>query len=183
MNLIISPHDDDSVLFAGILSQRLDGAHVVVVLDSHIQPNRGEFGCSARERAYETTAACEVLGLGQHGRLELRDDTATETDIYCKLADSFHGFAGDVYAPAEQGGNRHHDWVARAAKKAFGGRVIEYTTYTKTELWTRGDIEIVPTAEELDRKNAALACYASQLRINRPHFEAVYGKSEWLNRS
>jgi hypothetical protein len=70
--------------------------------------------------------------------------------------------------------------VARAAVQVFGDKVRQYTTYTRTELYTRGRVEIVPTAEELDLKNRALECYVSQLRINRPHFDAVRGKSEWL---
>ncbi len=179
MNLLLSIHDDDNALFAAFTCMR---AHplCVIVLDSHIQPNRGERGCSATERAQETQWAAEVLGVSTF-RLGLSDATATEADIESALRAQFHDFDGHVYAPAEQGGNRHHDWTARAARRVFGRSVIEYTTYTKTELWTKGEIEIVPTEKELRLKDIALKCYPSQLRINKPHFDAVYGRSEWLN--
>lgn len=179
-SILLSPHDDDSALFAAFTCQR-EKPLIVVCLDSWIQPNRGELGCSAGERAAENAAAhayfrCETLRLG------LRDDMATTGD---ELADLFLELAGTldidtVYAPAIQGGNRHHDWVAETALQVFGVKVRQYTTYTKTELWTTGNIEIVPTERELELKRRALDCYASQWRINRAHFEAVIGKSEWL---
>jgi hypothetical protein len=150
---------------------------VVVALDSYIQPNRGEIGCSARERARETLCAHSYFRVDTE-RLELRDDTATEQDII----DALGRFADveTVYAPALQGGNVHHDMVARAAVSVFGSKVVPYTTYTKTELHTTGDVEVVPTEREMELKRRALQCFESQLRINRPHFDAVAGKSEWL---
>jgi LmbE family N-acetylglucosaminyl deacetylase len=178
MNLLISPHDDDQALFASFTCLR-EKPLVVLALDSWIQPNRGERGCSASERAAETEAACDVLGC-EVLRLGLRDDSATPEQILDRFR-YLAEHADTVYAPAVQGGNRHHDWVGQAAREVFGGNVIEYTTYTKTELWTRGNIEVIPTAEELEMKRRALDCYPSQWRINRPHFEAVLGKSEWLN--
>jgi hypothetical protein len=176
IRLLLSPHDDDSCLFSAFTLQR-EKPLVVVVLDSWIQPNRGERGCSAEERALETEAAHSYFRV-ETLRLGLRDDSATEAQIEDRLR-YLTGFDG-IYAPAIQGGNRHHDWIGRAALKVFGDKVQQYTTYTKTELYTTGDIEIVPTERELELKMRALHCYASQLRINRPHFEAVLGKSEWL---
>jgi LmbE family N-acetylglucosaminyl deacetylase len=179
--LLCSPHDDDSCLFAAFVCLRVKPA-IVVVLDSYVQPNRGEFGCSAQERAMETLAAHAILGC-ETMRLGLRDDQATEQRITSALRvlRSTEPPIDIVYAPADQeGGNIHHNMVARAAVQVFGDKVRQYTTYTRTELYTRGRVEIVPTAEELDLKNRALECYVSQLRINRPHFDAVRGKSEWL---
>lgn len=177
-SLLISPHDDDSVLFAAFTCLR-ERPLVAVVLDSYIQPNRGERGCSARERLLETAAAHEILGV-ETFRLGLRDDTATEEMIAAALK----WITVDpeiVYAPADQeGGNVHHSMVARVARRVFGEKVRHYTTYTNKALYTTGNIEIVPSAEELELKNRALECYVSQLRINRPHFDAVRGKSEWL---
>lgn len=183
MKLLLAPHDDDHALFTAVTCQR-EKPLIIVITDSWVQPNRGEFGCSAIERANETAAACKILGCDVV-RLGLRDDDVTEESIVDALLPfRRHAILDDspsvIYAPAIQGGNVHHDMVARAAGVVFAGNVRRYTTYTKTELHTTGDIEVVPTPEEFDLKAAALACYISQLRINRPHFDAVMGKSEWL---
>lgn len=181
-SLLCSPHDDDSCLFGSFTLVR-EAPIVAVVLDSYIQPNRGEVGCSAQDRARETAEAHTVLGV-ETLRLGLRDDTATYEQILDALLRVIQsGFWDCVYAPAIQHGNRHHDDVGRAAVEAceqFAVPLKQYTTYTRTELWTKGAVEIVPTQDELWLKEAALSCYRSQLRINRPHFEAVRGKSEWL---
>ena len=145
--------------------------------------------CLVRTTATETAAAHRILsGSGILVRLGIRDDEITDAMVSTKL-DSLKWWAlrderahiDTVYAPADQeGGNIHHNMVARAALEVFGDKVRAYTTYTRTELYTTGNIEIVPTPEELELKRRALECYPSQLRINRPHFEAVMGKSEWL---
>ncbi len=180
MKLLLSPHDDDGPgLFAAFTCLR-ERPLCIVCLDSHIQPNRGEIGCSAAERAAETAAAANVLGVDVF-RLGLSDATATEADIEAQLLVGFANSDDVVYAPAEQGGNAAHDMVARVARRVFGRHVVEYTTYTKTALWTTGEVEVIPTSEELALKARALACYPSQLRINRVHFAAVIGRSEWLN--
>lgn len=186
MKIFLSPHDDDHALFGAFICIR-EKPIVIVCLDSWIQPNRGETGCSAAERAAETEAASKILGCRVR-RLGLRDDL---TD-FALLLGAFKVIAkgieesaalGEleaVYAPAFQGGNIHHDMVSLVADRVFGERVIHYTTYTKSDLHTAGDSEVEPTVEELGLKAQALACYPSQLRINRPHFDAVLGKSEWL---
>lgn len=174
MKYLISPHDDDHALFTAFTCLR-EKPTVVVVLDSYVQPNRGETGCSAEERAEETRQSCEILGCPVI-RLGLRDDNVTEEQIegaLKKLPD-----VDVIYAPALQGGNVHHDMVYRVATKLF--KPIYYTTYTKTELHTVGDIEVKPTEEENALKIKSLECYQSQIRINKPHFDAVVYKSEWI---
>lgn len=178
--LFLSPHDDDQTLFGAFTCLR-HHPDVLVVLDSYIQPNRGEIGCDAPTRAGETLAANRILGC-ETIRLNLRDDIATQEEIQEELT-VYRDQYDIVYAPAYQSGNIHHDMVNLSAYRVFGNKVIEYTTYTKTELWTKGNVEIVPTEEELRLKNEALDCYKSQISINLPHFQAVYGKSEWLNRT
>jgi hypothetical protein len=64
-------------------------------------------------------------------------------------------------------------------------RVSYYSTYAEGEHFTphgKG-IEPKPTDDEIDLKNKALDCYASQIGIieNKKHFDAVRGKSEFLN--
>lgn len=177
-SLLISPHNDDSELFACFTLIR-EKPLVLVLTDSFIQPLRGDVGCSAEERWAETCKAADILGVVcQRGGLP--DNNLTEEGVKQCLK-KFHGFE-KIYAPAIQGGNWQHDLVARVAKEVFGDKVIQYTTYTKTELWTKGEIEVIPTAEENILKERALVCYKSQLNLGatRPHFMAVLGKSEFL---
>lgn len=178
MNLLISPHDDDSVLFTAFTCLR-EKPIVVIVTESFLQPQRGEVGCEALTRANETKGACKVLGVPVI-RLGIRDDSISEEEVV-KALSRFQGF-DYVYAPALQGGNPHHDIVSRACDAVFNGRTRHYATYSKQALYTTGSKEIVPTEEELNLKYKALECYQSQINLpaTRPHFEAVIGKSEWL---
>ncbi len=183
-NIFLSPHDDDSVLFGAFTCIR-EKPLVVIVTDAHIQSNRGEVGCDAYTRAMETVKAHEILGV-ETCRLSIPDSILEqEVNTLYKVFFMMKQLATPerVYIPAHQGGNRQHDLVHMIAKQVFGKACIEYTTYTKTELWTTGNTEIVPTSVELKLKNEALECYVSQinLRSTRPHFEAVKDKSEWLN--
>ena len=184
--IFLSPHDDDHVLFGSYTCLR-ERPTIIVVTDSWIQPNRGEAGCDAISRAKETEEACRILECPVE-RLGLRDDNVTEEMIVQALKK----YNVDVvYAPAVQGGNIHHDMVSRAADKVFGDRVIHYTTYTKTELYTEGNIEIIPIFDEQFKKKLAMNAYQSQIRVNFPHFEVMLNKgvdssgtlttkSEWL---
>lgn len=184
MNYLISPHDDDSVLFAAFTCLR-ERPTVVVVTDSYVQPARGEVGCSADERAEETRNANAVLGC-ETARLGLRDDELTSIAV----AEALSRLTGAemVYVPALEGGHPHHDLVANAAAVTFGvERLRCYSTYAKlsqylpVDLHPVGTTEVEWTRDEYARKQGALECYASQRRINAPHFEAVEGQSEWLS--
>lgn len=176
MNLLLSPHNDDAELFASFTILR-EHPLVLIVTDGFIQGNRGDH-ITWEQRRRESIEASKILG---HGLVfgGLRDDTLTEDDVK-RILRRYHGFE-KVYAPAIQGGNLQHDMVGRAAKEVFTN-VIQYTTYTKTELWTKGTTEVVPTPEENAKKVDALACYQSQVQLpaTRPHFLAVLDKSEWL---
>lgn len=178
-SLLLSPHNDDSELFCAYTAIR-EKPLIVVITDSYIQPNRGDIGCDADTRWQESVEAAKILGCPII-RVGLRDDTLTEDDIR-RACEKFAGF-DKVYIPAEQGGNTQHDSISKIAKVVFGDSCIQYTTYTKTELWTKGDIEVIPTEEEKELKRKALMCYQSQINLTstRPHFQAVMGgKSEWL---
>lgn len=178
--LLISPHNDDESLFCSYTLLR-EQPLVVVVTDSYIQPLRGDFGCDADTRWKETVAACKILGCPVI-RLGLRDDSLTQ-EVLTEALRKFEGF-DTVYAPAIQGGNAQHDLIGRVAKIIFPS-VSQYTTYTKHALWTKGDIEVIPTEAEKALKAQALNCYKSQiaLRSTFPHFQAVIGKSEWLSKN
>lgn len=175
--VILSPHDDDVHLFCCFTAMR-EHASTIICFDSYIQPARGEIGCSAADRAEESENAHRVVG-GSVSRLGIPDNAIDEGVLLRKLQ-SLSDKIGAVYAPALQGGSPHHDLVSRTAAQAFGSRVRYYTTYTKDELYTTGDIEVIPTQDELALKKEAMDCYESQHRINLGHFRAVLGKSEWL---
>lgn len=178
-SLFLSPHDDDNVLYGAFTCLR-EKPLILVVLDSYIQPNRGEKGCSAEERARETEKANEILECKVE-RLGIHDDESLDRmeNLIRDALTNFHDY-DIIYAPAFQRGNVHHDLVNKIAAEMFGEKVSYYTTYTKTELWTKSRIEIVPLPREIELKNKALECYQSQLKINAVHFDAVLGKSEWL---
>ena len=182
MKLFVSPHNDDEALFGAYTLLR-EKPLVLIVTDAHIQTNRGEVGCDAETRWQETVQAMKVLGCPVI-RLGKPDDQLTEEWLKLALRGNFANFT-TVYCPALQGGNIHHDMVHNACKEVFGDACIEYTTYSKQELWTKGDIEVIPTEEEEELKALALACYQSQIALKStlPHFLAVMGKSEWLNKN
>jgi LmbE family N-acetylglucosaminyl deacetylase len=180
--ILISPHDDDSVLFAAYTCLR-EKPLVVIVTDSYIQPLRGETGCSAKERAQESKRAHEVLGC-KVLRLGLRDDDLCLEQVISALA-SLN--TTRVYVPALEGGHPQHDMVALAADQVFDTDLLCYSTYSRLSQYALVDLhpvgtrEVVPTTEEREIKMQALRCYESQIRINLPHFQAVQGQSEWLS--
>ncbi len=182
--ILLSPHDDDAVLFAAFTCVR-EQPTVVVVADSYVQPARGEAGCSAEERAAESKQAHEILGCPTR-RLGLRDDALTFDDI--KQALRNFSDAETVYVPALEGGHPQHDLVAHVAAQTFGlSRLRCYSTYAKLSQYCGADLQPVGTTEiewtrpEYELKHRALACYESQQRVNPMHFQAVEGRSEWVS--
>jgi predicted SAM-dependent methyltransferase len=185
VNYLLSPHDDDSALFAAAICMR-EPLTVVVVADSYVQPARGDVGCSPAERAAETERAHAILGCGTL-RLGLHDDDLEFEEVRNALSPVLRD-ADHLYVPALEGGHPHHDLVARAAvDDKHVDRVRCYSTYAKLSQYGSADLqpvgteEIVLTADEADRKMAALRCYESQIRVNLPHFQAVTGRNEWLS--
>lgn len=175
--ILLSPHNDDESLFAAYTLIRLKPL-VIICTTSHIQPNRGDKGCDAYTRNQETVnamklAGCPVLFLG------IPDDKLTVGILRERLQNLN---PETIYIPAMQGGNLHHDIVNKVGMDLFGRKCERYTTYTRTELWTIGGWEIIPTQQEIELKNRMLDCYVSQLNLpsTAPHFEAVRNRSEWL---
>lgn len=179
MNIFLSPHDDDNILFGAFTCMR-ENPLVVIVTDSYRQPLRGEVGCDARTRAEETERACGLIHCPVL-RLHIPDNELTTERLIKEFGNL--PFAERVYAPMPyQEGNPDHNLVGQCAGMVPHERTVFYTTYTRDELWKRGRLEVVPTKEELELKERALQCYQSQINLaaTRPHFEAVRGKSEWL---
>lgn len=182
MNLFLSPHDDDNVLFGAFTCIR-EKPCVAIVADSYRQPMRGEIGCDALTRAQETLLACNILGCGVV-RFGIGDNYDDETFRECvrRSLVNFQGFE-KIYAPAVlENGNSQHNIVGEVAGEIFGNKVVYYMTYTREYLYIKGNKEIVPTEGELMVKKNALSCFSSQIQLSatRPHFEAVAGKSEWM---
>lgn len=188
MSLLLSPHDDDSALFASGVCLR-ERPTVVIVTDSWVQPLRGEIGCSASERAEESRRAHAVLGCPVV-RLGLRDDCLRDAEEIVTAVRHALALSPEtiVYAPALEGGHYQHDLAARAARMLVpAAQVRSYHTYARpigggpANLYPVGTTEVVLTPEEQATKVAALRCYESQVRINLPHFLAVRDRSEWLS--
>jgi len=175
--IFLSPHNDDEALYGSLTLIRYRPL-VIIVTDSFIQPLRGDVNCDAETRRKETIAAmklvgCPVLFMG------IPDNELTEETLRERL----QGLNPEtIYVPAIQGGNVHHDIVGKVGLEMFGKKCERYTTYTKTELWTKGNYELTPTHTEVELKNKMLDCYKSQLQLpsTKPHFDSVRGKSEWL---
>lgn len=177
--ILLAPHNDDEALFCAYTCMR-EKPLVLLITDSWIQPNRGDRGCDWQTRRAETQKAMDLLGC-EVRFLGIKDTELTEDN----LKEALKPYVNEkCLAPALQGGNLQHDLVARVATELFKD-IKYYTTYTKTELWTKGDVEIRPTQKEIDLKNEALSMYQSQLHLGstRPHFLAVLGKSEWVKNS
>lgn len=174
------PHNDDEALFLAYTLMR-EKPLVVMITDSHIQPNRGEVGCDAETRWSETKEAMKLLNLPVI-RLGIVDFELNYHHLGNFLQHSLDGFE-TIYAPAIQEGNPHHDIIGRACKAVFGDKVKQYSTYARGEFFTKGNIEIIPTEEEFELKKKMLECYRSQLKLpsTKPHFDAaIEAKSEWL---
>lgn len=172
MKIFLSPHNDDEALFGAYTILR-EKPLVIIVTDSYKQLTKG---IGTEERRKETIEAMKVLEapvlfLGTH------DATLTERE----LKDRLQGIQADViYAPAVyEKGNREHNIIGKVALELYGDRVVKYATYQTDDITLKGDTEIVPTAVEMDLKHIALSKYITQLRCNLPHFQAVFGKSEW----
>jgi len=178
MKLLLSPHNDDECLFAAYTLMR-ERPLVIIVTDSDAHLSDG---VTAQQRREESRRACELLGvpvvfLGmKDGALEQQ-----KTDLKRRL----EPFASQpwihVYAPAIQGGHKDHDALGDVVSSMFSP-VSYYATYAQGECFSPLGREIEPTPEEVDRKNRALDCYPSQIRLVRTEsrFEAVRGKSEYL---
>jgi len=178
MKLLLSPHNDDECLFAAYTLMR-EKPLVIVVTDSdaHLAD-----GITAYQRREESIRACALLGvpvvfLGlKDGTLEQQKD-----NLRRRLEPFAFQSWSHVYAPAIQGGHKDHDALGDVVSTLFSP-VSYYATYAAGELFSPAGREIVPTPEEVERKNRALDCYPSQIQLAGPtsHFDAVRGTSEYL---
>jgi LmbE family N-acetylglucosaminyl deacetylase len=146
VNLFLSPHNDDETLFGAFTIQRVKPL-VAVVFDSYVQAQRGNV-VTWRQRRNETQNALAELGVGDDVR--------------------FLGMRDDVFTTNELTGHAHHDVVALVADCIWPGRVTHYLTYTRTGGKSISANRVpVESGEWVRRKLRALACYESQIDIER----------------
>ena len=172
--LFLDCHGDDLALFAAFTLQRHPDAHVCVVYDSYIQTARGVEGCGVQERRDECLDA--YSGLFEHDPffLGLRDDTEYTVSDMCRVFDKNPGCptvgVTDVYSPLhEPSGHTQHNLVSLTARAMYPTATHHhYLTYTRTMGKSRlNSHEVVPrSADEIQRKLRALACYKSQMQMD-----------------
>jgi len=174
-HLLLAPHNDDEGLFCSYIIQKFKPL-VLIVTDAykHEAKYGKEGGILVRRK--ESEEAMKILGVDVDF-LGIPDNALYLDNLIINLED--YKVKGKVFAPALQEGHADHDIVSLAAKEVWGDKVVYYSTYTKDSLEPKGDMPIIPTEEEKKKKTAVLACYKSQLKVNKHHFDAVINKPEY----
>lgn len=200
MKLLVSPHNDDEILWCSFTIIR-ERPHVLIVYDSYIQDARGVAGCDAMTRRDESLEALVELGYcWEPGRFLGFPDNAPypPEQIGAEIATRIMQLpesVTDIWAPAfEEGGHEQHNLVALACD-AFGGtcNVHRYLTYTRAGgksrssqyrchlpecmgVHLRPGVEVPPpSGEAIARKLRALACFKSQMQL-----DPRLGTAEWF---
>ncbi len=177
--LVLAPHPDDAEIAMGATIARHVrlGARVVVV-----DATRGEMGSrgSAEERLKEADAAARVLGLTARENLGLRDGHLQAEDLAARalVVDCLRRHRPRVVMTFCDRA-RHPDHLAftRLVRPAIKAAALHGLTtpsgapaHSGMRLWlAEAELRIDPdflvpaTAEDWQRKIAALRCYASQL--------------------
>lgn len=178
--IVLAPHGDDEVLFAAYVCMR-ERAHVIVCSQDADPAVR-------KARSLETTRAIEILRCSHHewpipaGSIDWEDakkklEPWNSTSLVASTPDR-------VYAPAvSPEGHEEHNLIGNLAIAVFGDKVIPYGTYAprgQREVLAR---EVVPNADEIQRKLQAIACYRTQIAhpSTRPWFYELLDMREWLS--
>lgn len=169
MKLLISPHNDDEVLFTSFTILR-EMPLVVIVYDGYIQGKRG-LNVTADRRRKETLAAMKILGANVEF-LGFPDDNPLISSVAINHALQKYGSKLEtIYYPAfEFNGHVQHNLVSQAGLQGLGGSEIhvQYMTYT-TQGKSRSDhLVSVEHSSWISKKLRALACYESQFSLD-PH--------------
>lgn len=167
MQVFLSPHSDDEILFGAYTIMR---EKPLVVICTHATMQGG----NGYERAMESYRAMKMLGASVMF-LGIDEDELTEEVLEEKLSilgDDYIYFYSPEY---EENGNPHHNIVANVVKKRYyAGQT--YKTYTGLESRTIGK-EIIPTPGELELKKKAMACYKTQIENpNTAHYFQTYAE-------
>lgn len=155
MQVFLSPHSDDEILFGAYTIMR---EKPLVVICTHATMQGG----NGYERAMESYRAMKMLGASVMF-LGIDEDELTEEVLEEKLRFLDSDDYLYLYAPVyEQDGNPHHNLVNRVARR-ITCHVSTYKTYSGLETRTIGK-EIIPTPEELELKKRAMLCYQTQIQ-------------------
>jgi LmbE family N-acetylglucosaminyl deacetylase len=174
VNVLFAPHNDDETLFAAYTVMH-HNCHVITCLRSFVQESRGGPRWTTREA--ETLHALRALVTERWTQWHVRDDH-DEAAMEGQLRGEMLALAKTVevtrvWAPAiEAGGHWHHNLIGELAEEVFGPeRTSFYMTYIRDNGRSKG-VEVVPTADMIRSKLAALACYRSQIELDntRPWF-------------
>ncbi len=177
--ILIAPHGDDEVLFAAFTCMRAR-AHVIICSHDPDPEVR-------KVRSLETTNAIQILGCSHHeipmssadmdwGALRSKLEPWNSTALVASTPDT-------IYAPAvHEEGHEQHNRVGEIAIELFGDKVVPYLTYAPRGQRQTDGHEVVPTADEIQRKLRALACYRSQIEhpSTRAWFFELLDLREWL---
>ena len=153
MQVFLSPHPDDAVLFATYTILR-EKPLVVTVTHPTFQGDNGN------DRVLEDYTAMRILNT-PIAFLGIDEDKLTEEALREKL----QMFPSDTvfYIPEyEKDGNPHHNIVHDTVRR-MTDNYKEYKTYSGW-LDRSGDTEVIPTPEELEIKKRAMQCYQTQIQ-------------------
>ena len=167
MQVFLSPHPDDEILFGAYTIMR-EKPLVIICTHATMQGDNGY------ERAMESYRAMKILGASVMF-LGIDENELTERVLEKKLKPMIDDETL-IYAPEyEIDGNHHHNIVAIVAKRLDWGTQT-YKTYTGLESRTIGK-EVIPTPEELELKKRAMACYKTQIENpNTAHYFETYAE-------
>ena len=165
MQVFLSPHSDDEILFGAYTIMR-EKPLVVIVTHATMQGDNGD------ERAMESYRAMKMLGASVMF-LGIDEDKLTEMTLFEKLVFLNEADSLKIWVPEyEEDGNPHHNLVNRVARQMFP-EVKTYKTYTGLEDRTVGE-EVIPTEDELALKKQAMQCYRTQIENpNTVHYFSV----------
>lgn len=173
--VFFAPHNDDETLFGAFSILRYSPL-VVVVLRSHKQEASYGPGATAEKRERETERALLELDTTAWEQWAHPDDRPDWDAVEAEMrALDLRVKPSKVFAPAyEEGGHDQHNEVGLIANNVFRGRVVEYLTYVRGSLRSRGDDdhEVRFESDWPAKKLKAMACYRSQIALpqTRPWF-------------
>jgi LmbE family N-acetylglucosaminyl deacetylase len=166
--LIFAPHPDDEVFgCAGALSRHVedgDAVRVIIVTDGAYGAD-GDDGAYAQTRRAESRAAAHVLGCGEPEFWGLPDrGLVNDQALVQRIRSAIAGYAADlVYAPSWWEIHPDHTALSLAVTAA----VKQSSATVKVVLYEVGmplhPNLLLDITGCLERKQAAMACFASQL--------------------
>lgn len=176
--ILLAPHGDDEVLFAAFTCMRAR-AHVIVCSQDADPEVR-------KVRSLETTNAIQILGCSHHEwPVSANDMNWMQAKLWMQGWNDpeYSNVPNTVYAPAvHEEGHYQHNKIGELALEVFGDKVISYLTYAPRAQRQTDGHEVVPTADEIQRKLRALACYRTQIQnpATRAWFFELLDLREWL---